>query len=39
MNPIAMVTTIDSAICKHQLAEFGIKIDHRIHGRSSGIKT
>ena len=23
----------------YQLAEFGIKIDHRIHGRSSGIKT
>ena len=28
----------EAAACQ-QLAEFGIKIDHRVHGRSSGIKT
>lgn len=34
-----MVTTIGSAICKHQLAEFGIKIDHRIYRGCRRIKT
>ncbi len=39
MDPIAMVITICSAICKHQLTKLGIKIDHRVHSGSRRIKT